>query len=101
MLKEEVLDMKKSVTEMHKNLESESTFELNLLHEVKQSAKRWFIISIILLIALVGTNVAWLVYELSFDTVYEGETTTVDGGNGMTTYLENSNAGDINNGANN
>ena len=93
--------MKKSVTEMHKNLESESTFALNLLHEVKQSAKRWFIISIILLIALVGTNVAWLVYELSFDTVYEGETTTVDGGNGMTTYLENSNAGDINNGANN
>ena len=41
MLKEEVLDMKKSVTEMHKNLESESTFALNLLHEVKQSAKRW------------------------------------------------------------
>ena len=74
MLKEEVLDMKKSVTEMHKNLESESTFALNLLHEVKQSAKRWFIISIILLVALVGTNVAWLIYESSFDTVYEDST---------------------------
>lgn len=101
MLKEEVLDMKKSVTEMHKNLEMESTFALNLLHEVKQSAKRWFIISIILLVALVGTNVAWLVYESSFDTVYEGETTTVDGGNGVATYLENSNSGDINYGENN
>ena len=74
MLKEEVLDMKKSVTEMHKNLESESTFALNLLHEVKQSAKRWFIISIILLVALVGTNVAWLIYESSFETVYEYST---------------------------
>ena len=78
MLKEEVLDMKKSVTEMHKNLESESTFALNLLHEVKQSAKRWFIISIILLVALVGTNVAWLVYESQFETVVDTEQTIDD-----------------------
>lgn len=78
MLKEEVLDMKKSVTEMHKNLESESTFALNLLHEVKQSAKRWFIISIILLIALVGTNVAWLIYESQFETVIDTEQTIED-----------------------
>lgn len=78
MLKEEVLDMKKSVTEMHKNLESESTFALNLLHEVKQSAKRWFIISIILLVALVGTNVAWLIYESQFETVVDTEQTIDD-----------------------
>ena len=78
MLKEEVLDMKKSVTEMHKNLESESTFALNLLHEVKQSAKRWFIISIILLVALVGTNVAWLIYESQFKTVVDTEQTIDD-----------------------
>ena len=78
MLKEEVLDMKKSVTEIHKNLESESTFALNLLHEVKQSAKRWFIISIILLVALVGTNVAWLIYESQFETVVDTEQTIDD-----------------------
>lgn len=78
MLKEEVLDMKKSVSEMHKNLESESTFALNLLHEIKQSAKRWFIISVILLIALVGTNVAWLIYESQFETVIDTEQTIDD-----------------------
>lgn len=78
MLKEEVLDMKKSVNEMHKNLESESTFALNLLHEVKQSAKRWFIISVILLFALIGTNVAWLIYESQFETVIDTEQTIED-----------------------
>lgn len=78
MLKEEVLDMKKSVSEMHKNLESESTFALNLLHEVKQSAKRWFIISVILLFALIGTNVAWLIYESQFETVIDTEQTIED-----------------------
>ena len=100
MLKDEIEELKGSVETMEKEVK-EQTLALEMLSELKKTTKRWFVVSIILLIALVGTNVAWLVYELSFDTVYEGETTTVDGGNGMTTYLENSNAGDINNGANN
>ena len=90
MLREEIEDLKRGVMVMEKEVR-EQTLAIELLHEVKKASKRWFVVSIILLIALVGTNVAWLIYESSFETVYEGETTTVDGGNGVATYLENSN----------
>lgn len=100
MLKEEVEELKGSVENMEKQVHEQS-LALEMLAELKKSSKRWFLVSIILLIALVGTNVAWLIYESSFETVYEGETTTVDGGNGVATYLENSNSGDINYGENN
>ena len=49
----------------------EQTLALEMLSELKKTTRRWFVVSIILLIALVGTNVAWLIYESSFDTVYE------------------------------
>lgn len=100
MLKEEVEELKGSVENMEKQVHEQS-LALEMLAELKKSSKRWFVISIILLVALVGTNVAWFIYESSFETVYEGETTTVDGGNGVATYLENSNSGDINYGENN
>lgn len=100
MLKEEVEELKGSVENMEKQVHEQS-LALEMLAELKKSSKRWFLVSIILLIALVGTNVAWFIYESSFETVYEGETTTVDGGNGVATYLENSNSGDINYGENN
>ena len=100
MLKEDIEELKGSVENMEKQVHEQS-LALEMLAELKKSSKRWFVVSIILLIALVGTNVAWLIYESSFETVYEGETTTVDGGNGVATYLENSNSGDINYGENN
>ena len=100
MLKDEIEELKGSVENMKKELKEE-TLALEMLSELKKTTKRWFVVSIILLIALVGTNVTWLIYESSLDTVIEGETTTIDGGNGMTTYLENSNAVDINNVENN
>lgn len=100
MLKDEIEELKGSVETMEKEVK-EQTLALEMLSELKKTTKRWFVVSIILLIALVGTNVAWLIYESSFETVYEGETTTVDGGNGVATYLENSNSGDINYGENN
>ena len=100
MLREEIEELKGSVEIMEKEVK-EQTLALEMLSELKKTTKRWFVVSIILLIALVGTNVAWLIYESSFDTVYEGETTTVDGGNSVATYLENSNSGDINYGENN
>lgn len=84
MLKEEVEELKGSVENMEKQVHEQS-LALEMLAELKKSSKRWFLVSIILLIALVGTNVAWLIYESSFETVYEGETTTVDGGNGVAT----------------
>lgn len=42
-----------------------------LLHELKRSSRRNFIIAVILLIALVLSNVAWLVYESQFEEVTE------------------------------
>lgn len=73
MLKEEIEDLKGSVEIMEKVVK-EQTFALEMLSELKKTTKRWFVVSIILLIALVGTNVAWLIYESSFDTVYEDST---------------------------
>ena len=73
MLKEEIEELKGSVENMEKQVQEQS-LALEMLSELKKTTKRWFVVSIILLIALVGTNVAWLIYESSFDTVYEDST---------------------------
>ena len=73
MLKEEIEELKGSVENMEKQVHDQS-LALEMLAELKKSSKRWFVVSIILLIALVGTNVAWLIYESSFETVYEDST---------------------------
>lgn len=78
-------------------MEEKNTLAMELMHELKKSSKRNFIIAIILLIALVVSNIAWLIYEAQWEVVADTETTTVDGGeNGSATYLENSESGDIN-----
>ena len=73
MLREEIEELKGSVETMEKEVK-EQTLALEMLSELKKTTKRWFIVSIILLIALVGTNVAWLIYESSLDTVTETQT---------------------------
>ena len=73
MLKEEIEDLKGSVKDMEKQVHEQS-LALEMLSELKKSSKRWFVVSIILLIALVGTNVSWLIYESSFETVTETQT---------------------------
>lgn len=73
MLKEEIEELKGSVETMEKEVK-EQTLALEMLSELKKTTKRWFVVSIILLIALVGTNVAWLIYESSFETVTETQT---------------------------
>lgn len=73
MLRDEIEELKGSVEIMEKEVK-EQTLALEMLSELKKTTKRWFVVSIILLIALVGTNVAWLIYESSFDTVYEDST---------------------------
>ena len=73
MLKEEIEELKGSVENMEKQVHEQS-LALEMLSELKKTTKRWFVVSIILLIALVGTNVAWIIYESSFDTVYEDST---------------------------
>ena len=54
-------------------MEKES-LALEILKEVKANCRRWFIIAIIELVLLVGSNVAWLVYQSQ----YEDVTTTTD-----------------------
>ena len=73
IIKDEVEELQGSVKKMEKEIH-EQTLALELLKEVKKSAIRWFVISIILLVALICSNVAWLVYESSFETVTETQT---------------------------
>ena len=73
MLKEDKEELKGSVANMEKEVK-EQTLALEMLSELKKTTKRWFVVILILLIALVGTNVDWLIYESSFDTVYEDST---------------------------
>lgn len=73
MLKDEIEELKGSVETMEKEVK-EQTLALEMLSELKKTTKRWFVVSIILLIALVGTNVAWLIYESQFQTVIEDST---------------------------
>lgn len=73
MLKEEIEDLKGSVENMEKQVHEQS-LALEMLAELKKSSKRWFVISIILLVALVVSNIGWLLYESTFETVYEDST---------------------------
>lgn len=73
MLKEEIEELKGSVKDMEKEVHDQS-LALEMLSELKKSSKRWFVISIVLLMALVISNVGWLIYESSFETVYEDST---------------------------
>ena len=62
MLKEEIEELKGSVENMEKRVHEQS-LALEMLAELKKSSKRWFVISIILLVALVVSNIGWLLYE--------------------------------------
>ncbi len=73
MLKDEVNDLKGSLMKMKEEIKQQS-LALEMMTELKKTSHRWFIISIILLIALIATNIAWLVYESSFETVVEDST---------------------------
>ena len=73
MLKEDIEELKGSVENMEKQVHDQS-LALEMLAELKKSSKRWFVISIILLVALVVSNIGWLLYESTFETVYEDST---------------------------
>lgn len=83
----------------------DSTLAMEMLREMKESNKRkdkiycTIILFLITVIALLVGFYFW--HENQFETVIETEETTVDGGNGVATYLENSESGDINYGENN
>ena len=50
----------------------EKTLATEMLHELKLNMRRWFIIAIVELVLLVGSNIGWLIYESQY------ETTTTD-----------------------
>lgn len=57
-------------------MKEEDTLAMELLHELKKSSRRNFIIAIILLIALVISNISWLIYESQWD--YGDKTETIE-----------------------
>ena len=73
MLKEEIEDLKGSVKDMEKQVHEQS-LALEMLSELKKSSIRWFVISIVLLIALVISNVGWLIYESQWEEATETQT---------------------------
>lgn len=80
MLREEIEDLKGSVKNMEKEVK-EQTLALEIFQEMKVENKRKNVIIKILialnlcfLIALVGSNVGWLIYESQFETVTETQT---------------------------
>lgn len=80
MLRDEIEELKGSVENMKKEVK-EQTLALEIFQEMKVENKRKNVIIKILialnlcfLIALVGSNAGWLIYESSFDTVYEDST---------------------------
>ena len=78
------------------------TLALEMMKELKAQSKRKDIIIIILIGVILAMIIGFFIYENQFEVVADTETTTVDSGeNGMATYLENSESGDINYGENN
>lgn len=51
----------------------EKSLAMEMLQELKKANKRNFAIIVILLVAFVGSNIAWLVYESQYEVVAETE----------------------------
>lgn len=45
------------------------SFALEMLKEMKLQSKRWFIIAVIELVLLVGSNIGWLIYESQYEDI--------------------------------
>ena len=96
-LKDRVVEMKEEVENLKKEV-IEKSLAIDLLKELKMQNKRQHITIIILICVIIVMTVGFFIYEQQFETI--AEETTVDGGNGNATYLQNSNTGDINYGEN-
>lgn len=68
--REEVEEMKH---EIEKAIDEEKTFAMELLSDSRRQNKRNFILIIVLIIALFGSNMAWLWYESQFTYLSESE----------------------------
>lgn len=108
-LRSRVVEMKEEVENLKKEYQ-ENTFAMDILKDLKEQSirqdtlnrniiKRQHITIIILIGVIVVMIIGFFIFANQFEVV--GEETTVDGGDGTATYLENSNAGDINYGEDN
>jgi len=50
------------------------TLATEMLKELKSNAKRWFIIAVVELVLLVGSNICWLIYENQYEIITTDET---------------------------
>lgn len=67
----------------------------SMLSRMERTIKRLWILAIILVIALIGSNAAWIYYESQWEVVETTEVTQ-ENSNGLNNYIGNS--GDIYNG---
>lgn len=87
-LKEDIEQAKTELDELKENYGVVGLYR-EIIRDLKKSSKRNFIIILILLFMLLGTNLAWLIYESQW--TYEAEETTT-----QEQSIENvDNAGDI------
>ena len=97
-LRDRVVKMKEEVENLKKEYQ-ENSLATEMLRELKAQNKRQHITIIVLIAVIVAMIIGFFIYENQFETV--SDETIVDGNNGTATYLENSNAGDINYGEDN
>ena len=60
-------------------VDNESTNDL-IVGVMERQIKRLFILSVALIIALIGTNVGWLIYESQYDSYVITQDAATDGG---------------------
>lgn len=68
-LKKEVIEMKNELNQI-KN-DGFNPLYRELVGDLRKASKRNFIIIVILLVMLFATNLAWVIYEIQFQTITE------------------------------
>lgn len=48
-------------------------FAMEIIKELKANSKRWFVISVIMFVAFVGSNLAWLYHDSQYETISTDE----------------------------
>jgi hypothetical protein len=81
-LKEDIEQAKSELGELKENYGVVGLYR-EIIRDLKKSSKRNFIIIIILLFMLFGSNIAWIIYESQFQTIstiedYTQETEFID-----------------------
>ena len=68
----ELSDIERKLNNVEKKLEDD-TLAMEMLKELKKQGQYKFIIILILIVALIGTNIGWLIYNSQFETVADEE----------------------------